>query len=74
MFLFKKFNKILEFGDYKEILKVFNCKSLSTSIGYFFGLDNKGYRDFVLRQLNGDKANEIVAVISDYLPEEIPQM
>ena len=71
---FKKFNKILEFGDYKEILKVFNCKSLSTSIGYFFGLDNKGYRDFVLRQLNGDKANEIVAVISDYLPEEIPQM
>ena len=53
---------------------MFNCKSLSTSIGYFFGLDNKGYRDFVLRQLNGDKANEIVAVISDYLPEEIPQM
>lgn len=70
----KKFNKILEFGGYKEILKVFNCKSLSTSIGHFFGLDNKEYRDFVLRQLNGDKANEIVAAISGYLPEEIPQM
>lgn len=70
----EKFNKTLEFGGYKEILKVFNCKSLSTSIGHFFGLDNKGYRDFVLRQLNGDKANEIVSAISNYLPEEIPKM
>ncbi len=71
---FERFNKILESEDYKEILKAFNCKSLSTSIGHFFKLDNKEYRDFVLRQLNGYKANEIVAAISNYLPEEIPKI
>lgn len=69
----EKFNKILESGSYKEILKVFNCKSLSTSVGHFFGLDNKEYRDFILRQISSNDAHEIVKAVAMYLPEEIPQ-
>lgn len=69
----EKFNKILESRSYKEILKVFNCKSLSTSVGHFFGLDNKEYRDFILRQISSNDAHEIVKAVAMYLPEEIPQ-
>ena len=69
----EKFNRILQSGIYKEILKVFNCKALSKSIGHFFGLNNNEYRDFILRQINGNNAHEIVKAIAMYLPEEIPQ-
>ena len=52
---------------------MFNCKALSKSIGHFFGLNNNEYRDFILRQINGNNAHEIVKAIAMYLPEEIPQ-
>ena len=57
--------------DYKEILKIFNKKALASSIGHFFGIDNKGYCEFVIRQLKTDKGNEIMDAIALYLPEEI---
>lgn len=66
------FNSVRELGNYNEVLSIFNCKSLSTSTGHFFGLDNKGYCDFVIRQLNGNKSKEIINAIRPYLPEEIP--
>lgn len=68
-----KFNLVLEGNNYKDILKVFNRKSLVTSIGHFFGIDNKGYCDFVIRQLRTDKAQEIIEAIDLYLPNEIPR-
>ena len=67
-----KFNSVLENKDYKEVLKVFNCKSLSTSTGRFFDLDNKAYRDFVLRQIKGSRSQEIITALIPYLPTEIP--
>lgn len=68
----KVFNDIRMRSNYKEILSVFNCKSLSTSTGHFFGLANNGYCDFVIRQLNGGKSEEIINAIRLYLPNEIP--
>jgi len=59
--------------DYKEILSVFNCKSLSSSTGHIFDLDNKSYCDFIIRQLKGDKAKDIINAIDPYLPREIPK-
>ena len=35
----KKFNQILDSKIYKDVLKIFNCKSLSSSIGHFFNID-----------------------------------
>lgn len=57
---------------YKDILKVFNCKSLSTSTGHFFGLNNKEYRDFIIRQIKGKRASDIINAIIPYLPKDIP--
>lgn len=68
----EEFNQILDSKIYSDILKVFNCKSLSTSIGHYFKLDNKTYRDFVLRQIKGEKSTEIINAIIPYLPKDIP--
>ena len=68
----EEFNQILDSKIYSEILKVFNCKSLSTSIGHYFDLDNKKYRDFVLRQIKGKRSTEIIDAIIPYLPKDIP--
>lgn len=49
----QKFKQILQSKIYSEVLKVFNCKSLSTSTGRFCELDNNVYRDFIIRQIKG---------------------
>lgn len=67
-----KFKKLLENKDYKEILKVFNSKGLSNSIGCYFNLKNDGYKNFIIRQLSTDHAGQIVDALRPYLPEEIP--
>lgn len=67
-----EFNEILELEAYSNVLKVFNSKSLSTSIGRFFGIDNKGYRELIVRHIKGNRVDEIIRAISPYLPEEIP--
>ena len=67
-----KFEHVLETQTYKDVLRVFNCKSLSTSIGHFFKLDNKDYRDFIVRQIKGKRASDIIDAIIPYLPNEIP--
>ena len=68
-----KFRDTLTGGDYRRVLQVFNEKSLSTSIGHYFGLNDKVYCNKVIALLNGVKHNEIVAAISPYLPTEIPR-
>ena len=67
----EKFNKILDSHVYKDILKVFNCKSLSMSIGHFFNIDNKTYKDFIIRQMRGKSAENIINAIIPYLPKDI---
>jgi len=67
----EKFNAALQVEDYEKILGVFNSKSLSTSTGKFFDLNNKGYCDFIIRQLSTDKRELIINAIVPYLPSEI---
>lgn len=65
------FRDVLESNDYQKVLRVFNRKSLSKSVGHFFGINDNAYCDFVLRQLNTDKDKEIIDAICRYLPKEI---
>lgn len=65
------FNESLASNDYAKVLEVFNYKTMSKSIGHFFDLKDSEYCDFVIRQLNGSKAEEIKASIVEYLPPEI---
>lgn len=67
----EKFRNVLAIKEYKRVLEVFNEKSLSTSTGNFFGINNKGYCDFVIRHLKTEKRCEIINAIVPYLPEEI---
>jgi ABC-type cobalamin/Fe3+-siderophores transport system ATPase subunit len=67
-----KFNNVLVGKDYKQVLSVFNRKDVVHSIGQHFGLKNNEYCEFVIRQLQGEKANEIKSAITPYLPIEIP--
>lgn len=69
----EKFRDALNSNDYKNVLKVFNEKSLITSIGHFLGIQNNDYCNMVLSLLNGVQHDNIVAAISPYLPSEIPR-
>ena len=67
----KIFNSVANNKDYKDVLKVFNYKELSKSIGHFFNLDNKDYCDLVIRLLKGSKRKSVIDAIVPYLPSEI---
>ena len=69
----QKFNGILQRADYSEVIKAFNCKNISTSIGHFFGIDNKEYRQIIIALLHGAKHSDIVDAIAPYLPTDIPR-
>jgi hypothetical protein len=60
-------------ASYREILKVFNCKSLTRQVSEPFGLMKNTYCGFVIRQLSGEKAEEIKDALASYLPDGLPR-
>ncbi|MDM5465407.1 DUF4435 domain-containing protein [Bacillus cereus] len=63
-----KFYTILYSKDYAEVLKVFNEKGLSSSIGGNFGVNNKEYCELILRLLQ--RGNESISIgMKRYLPD-----
>lgn len=68
-----KFREALDSDEYKRVLRVFNEKAIVTSIGHYFGIENKQYCNTVLALLRGGKQEEIVAALLPYLPDEIPR-
>lgn len=68
-----QFKAAFDSNDYAQVLRIFNYKTMSKTIGHFFGLKNEEYHDFVIRQLNGSYADEIKRAIIKYLPREIPE-
>ena len=69
----QKFKLVLDGEKYAEIIKVFNCKNISNSIGRFFGIDNKEYCALVTALLRGEKHDDIVNALAPYLPTDIPR-
>lgn len=63
----QKFLNILESKDYAEILKVFNEKGLSSTIGQYFGVNNREYCELILRLLKRGN-NSIGIGMRNYLP------
>ena len=66
------FEKALISRNYEEILRIFNQKSLSNTIGQYFDLPSKKYCSYVLRQLNSDKREALIESLKKYMPIEIP--
>ena len=68
-----KFRELLARADYASILRVFNEKGLISSIGHFFGLNDKEYCNTILDLLDGQMHDEIIDAVSKYLPTGIPR-
>lgn len=68
-----KFRGALDSNEYKLVLRVFNEKAIVTSVGHYFGIENKQYCNTVLALLSGGKQEEIVTALLPYLPNEIPR-
>ena len=59
----------LETGDFADVLRVFNEKSLVKTMGVKFGADNRQYIEIVLALLEGDLREELSAALSAYVPQ-----
>ncbi len=69
----QKFRDVLANNDYLAVLRVFNEKSLSKSVGEFFGIRNNAYCSKVVALLHGDQHDAIVTSLLPYFPTEIPR-
>lgn len=64
------FNKALKDENYKVILKIYNNKNLVKCIGYYWGIKNDIFIDYVIRNAtNGVLADEFLDAISLYTPK-----
>ena len=68
-----KYEGMFSSKNYSEIIKVFNEKNISNSVGHFMSVENKEYCIIVLSLLQKEKRSEIVNAIAPYLPNEIPR-
>lgn len=66
-----RFREALDSDDYKKVLRVFNEKSLVSSIGNYLNIKNEAYCAKVIKLLRGEKHDAIVAALAPYLPVEI---
>ena len=62
-----RYQQAIEDHDYNEILGLFNDKSLVTSVGHYFGIDNKIYVDRAISLLEGDLRNELSEALRQYI-------
>lgn len=64
-----KFTDVKKSGDYKQVIKVFNEKGISKSIGKFIvGIDSRQYCQTVINLVRNNK-KEIIEAIALYLPD-----
>ena len=68
-----KFQAVLQSRSYADTIKVFNKKSVVSSIGHFLGINDKEYCSTVIALLHGEKHDAIVSAIAPYLPTDIPR-
>jgi hypothetical protein len=70
----EEYKNVINNLNYRKVLEIFNCKGLINSVGNFFGLENKEYCNYIIRQLHngGDKSKKIKDAITLYLPSSIP--
>ena len=68
-----RFTDALNNKDYKAVLRVFNKKQISNSVGTYFGIGERLYRSTILNLIKTNKKDEIVATLVSYLPTEIPR-
>lgn len=64
----KSYEEALISNNYKKVLKMFNEKGLSKSIGHYFGFQNNDYLNKVISILRNNEQKEVFAVFKNYVP------
>ena len=64
----KSYEEALISNNYKKVLKMFNEKGLSKSIGHYFGFQNNDYLNKVISILRNKEQKEVFAVFKNYVP------
>lgn len=69
-----KFSRVAESGDYAQVIRSFNKKELSKSVGHFLGLQNEEYCSTVLGMIKNGSINA-EETLGQYMPskEDIPR-
>lgn len=65
----KHFSNLVDCNDYHQVIRTFNEKGLSRSIGHYFGVIDQEYPELVIRLLNNG-AIDIYKTIGKYLPDK----
>lgn len=64
----KSFEGALDQQDYDEVLRLFNAKDASDSIGHFFGVNNKQYKEKVIGLLAGEARDKVLNALRPFVP------
>lgn len=62
------FTDIKTAADYEKVLKVYNAKGLSSSIGHFFGINDKEYCKKIIGLLHSDHKEKLLDALKPYVP------
>lgn len=65
----ERFEGALDRQDYDEVLRLFNAKDASGSVGHFFGVDNKRYKEKVIGLLTGEARDKVLDALRPFVPE-----
>ncbi|KXO15531.1 hypothetical protein HMPREF3189_01329 [Clostridiales bacterium KA00134] len=64
----KSYEEALISNNYKKVIKMFNEKGLSKSIGHYFGLQNNVYLNMVISILRNKEQEEVFGIFKNYVP------
>ena len=63
-----RFENVLRAADYKSVLRLFNAKGISNSIGHYLGINDREYRAKVINLLRSDCAEKLLDALRPYVP------
>lgn len=67
------YREALNNTDYRAVLKIFNEKGIAKLIGKMLGVENKEYKQKVIKLLRSDCHDDIAKALEVYLLAEIPR-
>ena len=62
-----RYQKAISGHNYNAVLSLFNDKSIATSVGHFFGIDNRIYIERAICLLEGELKDELSKALAPYI-------
>lgn len=65
----REFDGVDSCKDYVRVLALLNDKNVVSTVGHFFGIENKLYVEKAVALLNGEHGGQLIEAMGAYLPE-----